>query len=327
MGEKLKVSIEGYNMKQLRKEDLSLYRYIKDTVLRDFVEREEMVPLNLISELSCEGSYVYQAMSEMVPSPIERGRGWLFFDCPSYDDEGDCIYSTDSCVPEFITLSGTDGMGNTCMGTPEQSNRIVIYDENLVTISGVEYLVDYVDGRIILETPSVVPAYVDYYWNYVSVVDEWAIIDAAETPVVVIDTSGTDKEGYQLGAGKKTIRKAVIHVFASNTAERNELTETIHDALYLKSAPVYDFPTGDVLDFDGTFYGRKTNNNKLTSLFNRTTFNDLEVLHGGMEFRNVSSRHVRQPLLISRDRSETMLSDINAYRSKISFEIETYTRK
>lgn len=314
-------------MKQLRKEDLSLYRYIKDTVLRDFIEKDEMIPLEFMTELSCTGSYVYQASTDTRPTPTERGRGWVFFDCPQYDSEGDCVYSTNNCVPEFVTVTGTDAHGTACTGTPEQSNRIIIYDDSLLTISGANYLIDYVDGRLIFEDDTIVPSYVDYYWNYVSVLDEWAIIDAVDTPIVVIDTSGTDKEGYQLGAGKKVKRIVDIHVFASNTAERNDLVETIYDGLYLKSAPIYDFPTGDVLDFDGTFYGRKSNENKLTSIFNRTTMDNLGILHGGMEFTNVSSRHVKLPLLVSRDRNEIMLSDLNAYRSKISFEIETYTRQ
>ncbi len=321
-------------MKNLRKEDLSLYRYIKDTVLRDFIEKEEMVPLQLLTELSCNGSYVYQAQSVLEPSPIDRGRGWVFFDCPEYDADGDCIYSTDNCISEFVSVDGNyyldptiSGVDSSCTGTPEQSNRVVIYDEEFATISGVNYLVDYTDGRIIMDTDEVVPKYVDYYWNYVSVVDEWASIEASDPPVVVIDTSGTDKEGYQLGGGKKVKRKVEIHVFAGNTSERNDIIETIHDGLYNKSAPVYNFATGDVLDYDGTFYGRKYTSNKLTSLFNRTSLNDLGQLHGGMAFNKVSSRHVNLPLLMSRDRGEVMLSDLNAYRSRISFEIETYTRK
>lgn len=311
-------------MKRLRKEDLSLFRYIKDTVLREFVEKEELVPLELISEISCQGSYVYQSRSEMDPSPIERGRGWAFFDCPTTDVEGDCVYSIESCVPEFVTESGTDAQGNSCMGTPEQSERVVLYNEDLTTISGVDYLIDYVDGRVIFDSTTVVPKYVDYYWNYVSVVDEWATIQASASPVVVIDTNGTNKTGYQLGGGKKVKRLVDIHIFASTTAERNDLVEVLYDGLYNKSAPVYDFKTGDVLDYDGTFYGRKTNNNKLTSLFNRTTLNDLKILHGRMTFHKVSSRNLKLPLLLSRD--GVMLGDLNAYRSKISFEIETYTR-
>ncbi len=314
-------------MKNLRKEDLSLYRYIKDTALRDFVEKDEGVPLELMADLTCEGSYVYQAMSELDPSPVDRGRGWVFFDCPATDSgTGDCIYSVSTCVPEFVTVTGTDASGTDCTGTPEQSQRVIVYDDNFNEIPETEYLIDYIDGRVIFENPTPTPKYVDYYWNYISVVDEWASIEASEAPVVVIDASGTDKEGYQLGAGKKVKRKVDIHVFAINTSERNDIVETIYDSLYIKSAPVYDFPTGDVLDSDGTFYGRKHNYNKLTSLFNRSSLNDLNELHGGMNFNKVSSRHVNLPLLMSRNSSEVLLSDLNAYRSKISFELETYTR-
>lgn len=312
-------------MKMLRKEDLSLFRYIKDTVLRDFIEKEELVPLKLISELSCQGSYVYQAYSDMEPLPTSRGRGWVFFDCANTDSEGNCVYTSDYCIPEFVVVSGTDAQGNTCIGTPEQTNRITLYDDNLTVISGAEYLIDYVDGRVIFDNNLVVPKYISYYWNYISVVDEWASTNAAASPVLVIDTNGTDKKGYQLGGGKKVRRLVDIHIFATSAAERNDVVEVVYDGLYNKSAPVYDFTTGDVLDYDGTFYGRKVNSNKLTSLFNRVSLNDLKVLHGGMTFHNVSSRHVKLPLLMSND--DIMLSNLNAYRSKISFEIETYTRK
>ena len=61
--------------------------------------------------------------------------------------------------------------------------------------------------------------------------------------------------------------------------------------------------------------------------FENITLDNLNVIHGGMEFVNVSSRNVKVPLVLSRDRGELMLSDLNAYRSKISFEIETYIRK
>lgn len=313
-------------MNNLRREDLSLYHYIKDTALRSFIEKEEQISLELMGNISCTGTYVYEAVTDTLPDPIDRGRGWVYFDCPDVDANGDCIYRPNTCVPEFITTSGTDVQGNKCNGTPEQLGRVVVYDSNLVEITDVPYIIDYIDGRIIFPTSDIVPKYVDYYWNYISVVDEWAAVEAADPPVVVIDMSQTDKEGYQLGGGKKVIRKVDIHVFAGSTAERNDIVETIHDSLYLKSAPIYSFATGDVLDYDGTFYGRKTNSNKLTSLFNRTTLNDTREVHGGMTFNKVSSKHVNLPLVMSLNRNEVMLSDLNAYRSRVSFEVEVYTR-
>jgi hypothetical protein len=86
-----------------------------------------------------------------------------------------------------------------------------------------------------------------------------------------------------------------------------------------------------MLDYDGTWQGRKNDPNKLTSLFNSRTLSDYGIdptvgVIGNMEFENVTSRHVSLPLLMTRDRNEVLLSDLNAYRSKVSFDLVTYTR-
>jgi len=332
-----------YEMKSLRKEDLSLYNYIKDTVLNSFVEREEQVPLALMPELCDSSSYVYEYNSALEPSPTERGRGWRYFVKP---------IGNSNCMP-YPTTSGFNGDGNyTEYGTPEQPYRVGV-DGNLeldddggvvvwetTVISGVSmltvvpdlvYMVDYIDGRIITERPLVKPAYVDFDWNYISVVDEWAAIEAADPPVVVIDMHGTDKAGYQLGGGKKATRKVDIHVFATDPAERNDIVETIYDGLYNRGCPLYDFPTGSVLDYDGTFYGRRTLDTtsgtaeeiKLTYLFDRTTASGVSRLF----FDAVTARHVNLPLIMTRGRDEVMLSDLNAYRSKVSFDMFSYDER
>lgn len=318
-------------MKRLRKEDLSLYRYIKDTALRVFVDLVEMASLELIPDISCAGSYVYKAVTselcvpgtDVVPLPTDYGRGWLFFDCPELDEYGECI---DNVRDQFVLVSGTDALGNYCMGTPEQSSRVTIYNEDLTTISGVSFLIDYVDGCVVLGTDEVVPSYVDYYWNYVSVMDEWPAGDAPEPPAVVIAIDQTNKKGYQLGAGKHIRRQANLHIFATSAAERADLVEVLYDSLYEKCVPVFDFPTGDVLDADGTFYGRKENDNKLTSLFNRATLDDLGDLHGGMTFHNIEARNVKTSLFLNGQQGSIQASFLNAYRATISFEIQTYTR-
>jgi hypothetical protein len=257
--------------------------------------------------------YVYEALTEMIPDPTERGRGWVYFD--------DILNANGTCLQHYILVSGTNAHGDQCLGTPEQSNRITVYDS---TVSGVisdqNYMVDYIDGRIVT-SGTVTPAYVSYHWNYVSVVDEWAAIEAADPPVVVIDIRGTDKGGYQFGGGKKNTRKVDLHIFASNTAERNDIVETLYDGLYLKGCPLYELSTGSVLDYDGTFYGRRYGMNKLTSLFCRRIISDTSRL----QFENVVARHVNLPLLMTRSRDEVMLSDLNAYRSKISFDMISYT--
>lgn len=285
-------------MTMYRKEDLSLYYYIKDVVLANFVEQEENITLSLMEGLSSGQTYVYEAVTTMLPGPTERGRGWTYFD----------------------TVSGT-GLCNLLPET-EQTNRIIVYDALGGIISDSEYIIDYIDGRVIT-SGTVTPAAIDYYWNYVSVVDEWAAIEAADPPVIVIDIHGTDKGGYQLGSGVKVTRKADIHIFASSTAERNDLADTVYNGLYNKSCPIYDFPKGGVLDYDGLFYDRRNNIDKSATPFDRTTVDGL--LSAKLEFNKVTNRHVNLPLVMTRGTNAVLLSDLNAYRSKISFELEYYT--
>lgn len=307
-------------MSILRKSDLSLYLYLKDTVLRDFIEVENYISLELMAEMSSANSYVYEAVTSMDPIPTDPGRGWVYFDTVS---------GTINCTP-FSSVSGTNGDGDIAWGTPEQSEMVTVYETSvggtLSLVPWQDYMIDYIDGRIIssraLEDPCVT-----YHWNYVSVVDEWATIEAATTPVAVIDIHGTDKKGYQLGGGKKVIRKVDIHIFASDPAERNDLVEAIYDGLYNKSCPIYDFVTGSVLDYDGTFYGKRNlldripnPTNKLTFLFDRETVSNMTSLY----FDSVTSRHVNLPILISQSGNQIMLSDLNAYRSKVSFDLMVY---
>lgn len=306
-------------MKNLRKEDLSLYLYIKDVVLREFRETEEYAPLNLVSELSVSNSYVYECLTALAPSPAEHGRGWVYFDPPS---------GGLSCEP-YPTFPGLNGDGNFAYGTPEQSNSVILYE---TTVSGIvevdwkEYMIDYADCRIISQRKLNAPK-VSFTWNYVSVVDEWAVVEASNPPVVVINIGGTDKAGYQLGGGKRSIRKVDIHIFASNSAERNDISETLYDGLFNKSCPLYDFPAGSILDYDGTFYGRKNvldrdpnPSNKLTYLFDRSKVSYISKL----QFDEVSARNVNLPLVMSRSQDNVILSDLNAYRARVSFNMFSY---
>jgi hypothetical protein len=302
-----------YEMKNLRKEDLSLYHHIKNVVLQDFIEQETYRPIEIIDSASCyEVGYVYATLTDMLPSPTDRGRGWVYLDT--------CSGTTTICN---LNASGSEleYPYTTASGLKEQSNRITVYDAGDSVIDESEYMVDYIDGRIVT-SGTVTPTHVDYYFNYVSVVDEWAAIEAADPPVVVLDIMGTDKKGYQLGAGKKVVRKVDIHVFATNTAERNDIVETIYDGLYLKCAPLYDFPEGSPLEYDGTWNGRKETMNKLTTLFNNR---EISGYVGNLKFENVTTRHVNLPLIMTRSRDEVALSDLNAYRSKISFDLVSYT--
>lgn len=313
----------SYEMKSLRKEDISLYYYIKDVVLSDFVEKDEFISLQLMELLSTPNidsitsSYVFEAITDTLPNPTERGRGWVYFDEVTVSGG------------YLLTISGTRADGVSIDGVLEQVDRVTVYDSSMVVIDDTEYMIDYIDGRIVT-SGTVTPAYIDYYWNYVSVVDEWAAVEAANPPVVVIDMHGTDKTGYQLGGGKMVTRKVDIHIFATSTAERNDIVETIYNGLYLKSAPILDLPLGTALDYDGTWYWRRNNMNKSETLFDisRTEVdpvNPTGCAIGNIRFDNVTARHVNLPLLMTRSTDEVMLSDLNAYRSKVSFDMVSYT--
>lgn len=302
-------------MSILRKTDTSLYLYLKDIVLQHFIEIEEYVSLEAMAAMSSPGSYVYEAATDMVPDPTGPGRGWVYFDTVS---------GTDSCG-QFNSVDGLNGDGDVAYGTPEQDYRVIVYEMNGGVFDVVpcdQYMIDYVDGRIVSSRELIDP-YVTYYWNHVSTVDEWPQVQAAETPVIVIDIHGTDQAGYQLGGGKKVTRKVDLHIFASNPGERNDLLETVFNGLYNKSCPLYNFTTGSVLDYDGTFYGRRSVAdplNKLTYLFDRGGVEHISTLY----FDGVTSRHLNLPILMSQTKANVMTGDLNAYRSKVSFNIVSY---
>lgn len=287
-------------MYKLRKEDLSVYRYFRDIVLKDFNEYQEKDELIFNNDRSTSSLAVYSISTLNTPYPFEHGRGIVYFD----DLENTCLVNT-----------------TTISGTPEQSNRVYIYDENLTLLDENLYRVDYVDGNILID-PSIVPKYIDYYWHYISLVDEWSNLSAASAPVVVLDIAGTIKTGYQLGGGKKIIRKGNIYIFASSSSERSDLTELIYDNMYLKNCPLYDFERGSVLDFDGTFFNRKNNYDKTTNLFSRNTISGTSNLR----FEEVEARNINLPLTMSRRNESATLSDLNAFRSRISFDLVSYTQ-
>lgn len=264
-------------MKNLRREDLSLHHYIKNNILQDFIEEEKNVPLIYLSDESVLGeSYVYEAQSNMDPSVVSKGRGLVYLDNPSDTSEQ--------------TSSGT----------------ITVYDAVGAVISGSNYNVDYIDGRVIFANTNIVPAAISYKWNYVSVVDEWSNIEAADVPVVAIGISNFVKQGFQLGAGKFVSRRVDLNIFASNQAEKDDLSECLYDGLYLKSCAYQSYPKGTMLDWDGTW-----NND-----FEYATISG----SSNLKFDNVESRTIKPTLMVP-SRDSTMLSDLNRYRSRISFDM------
>jgi len=262
-------------MKKARKEDISLHHYVRNEVLKDFIEIEKHVPLVYLEELSREsGTAVYQAESNMLPKPNSYGRGWVYVD--SF---------------EYFT---------------EQTDSVVVYDGLGTVISG-GYDIDYVDCRIIMPNTTVVPATVTYKWYYVAVVDEWDDVHASDVPVVVVDLTSFTKEGFQLGGGKFIPRRVNIHVFATNQAEREDLNEAIYDGLYLKSCPMQELPFGTMIDWDGRW-----NDSYVFATISGSSW---------LKFENVKARNVYPRLISTPTRDYAQLSDLNRYRSRITFDM------
>jgi hypothetical protein len=258
-------------MKRLRKEDLSLNHFIRYNILNEYIETEYNVPLDYMSDISEPASQVYGAESSMIPLPTELGRGWVYID--AYGD---------------IT---------------EQQNAVTVYDSLANVISGTNYMIDYVDGRIIT-SGAVTPAAVTYKYFYVSLVNEWEDIEAAGVPVVVANIESFEKVGFQLGGGKRVPRRGHLHIFASNRAERDDLSELLYDGINEKCCPNQNWPKGSMLDWDGVF-----NNDYVYETIQYSS---------SLHFENVVARNIYPPLTRG---DMTMLSDLNRYRARIDFDM------
>ncbi|MHA2220183.1 MAG: hypothetical protein ACXACY_30240 [Candidatus Hodarchaeales archaeon] len=262
-------------MKRLRKEDLSLHHYIRFNVLNEFIETISGAELTYLSDISTADSYVYEVESTRVPSPTDLGRGWVYLD--AYGD------------------------------TTEQQNTIIVYDGNGAVISGSEYMIDYIDGRVIT-SGTVTPATVTYQYFYVSLVNEWEDVQAADVPVVVVNLESFEKVPFQLGGGKRVPRRGHLHIFATNRAERDDLAELLYDGINEKCVPNQDWTTGSMIDWDGTF--------------NTAYIYALIQYSSSLHVENVVSRNINPPLMGRMPRRDlTMLSDLNRYRARIDFDM------
>lgn len=282
-------------MYRLRKEDSSVYLYLKDIALANFIEFREKDTVTYSAKMSNDKYKVYTIDNEFDVDPFARGRGIVYFDDLTNEP---LVNSIDY------------------FGTKEQISRVVLYDDTFNEISESDYIVDYVDGRLLIIS-YVKPGYVDYYWNYVGLVDEWSLVSSTKAPVVVLDINTTKKVGFQLGGGKKVVRKGSLIVFATSAAERNDITEVLYDSLYLKCCALYEFEKGLPLDYDGTFKGRKENLDKETNLFSREVIDYTSNLY----FEEVEMKHINLPFSTV---TSSLPIDLNAYRSRITFDLVSY---
>jgi len=266
----------------IRMEDMSLQHWIKGALLPiKWVEKVTNVPLTFNSN-----KQRFEAEIVWLPNFLDEGRGWVYFES----------VSTGSCVLNSIP-------------TEEQTTRITVFNESGGTISNAHYTVNYADGALtavgVTTTPDGVPTTIDFVQYYVSIIDGWPGTEPPELPIVAVELGAYDKQPFQLGGGRKSVRNGTIHIFATSSAERDDLTEFLFDALFQRHIPVLDFREGEPLNYDGTF------NTAFTGPILQLNENDDSIFY----FRNVRA----EPINMRGD-----WSDLNRFRSRITFVMESF---
>jgi len=265
-----------------RLEDMSLQHWLKEAILPlKWSERVRNAPLNYSNERQR-----FEAWPIWLPNFLDEGRGWVYFDNV---DAGSCVLNS---VP-----------------TQEQTTRVEVFNESGVLIDSSHYTINYAEGAIVAAggttTPDGVPTTINYTQHYVSLLDGWPGTDPPDCPIVAVQTEKSKPMPFQLGGGRKSVRQYTIHIFATSSAERDDLTEFIVNALFNRHVPVIDYRQGEPLNYDGTF--NTTYSGTLLQLDNR----DDALLY----FHNVDSDNVN---------ARPEWSDLNKWRSRVMFTTESY---
>ncbi len=216
-----------------RLEDMSLQHWIKEAILPlKWVERVNNAPLTYNTD-----KQRFEAEIIWLPNFLDEGRGWVYFDS----------MGTGTCVTNSIPST-------------EQTTRVDVYNAGGAVIDPALYQINYSEGAVVASgvggpttTAEGIPTTIDFTQYYVSVVDGWPGTEPPALPIVSVEMRSYIKEPFQIGPGRRAVRTVVFHVFATSSAERDDLTEFLHDALYLRHIPILDFREGEPLNYDGTF--------------------------------------------------------------------------
>lgn len=230
-------------MQLTRKEDISLYLYVRDCVIGpEFYEVSEA------ETLSAAGAGIWQMSTSSDMESFGRGRGLLYFDV----EDGRCLFGT------------------------EQSETVEVYSGG-TTASG--YTVDYLGGRI-FSSEDLSSYNVDYLWNYVGVLDAWPYTNVPPLPLVSIELQEAHATGLQLGYGD--IRNAYwnIQIFATNKGERDDLMDVIYAGIHHKRCSIYEFDSGLPIKRNGTF--NESFNLNLNAYFKSLQFDNVRKALTGL---------------------------------------------
>jgi hypothetical protein len=211
-------------MKLTRREDISVYLYLKDVVLGP--QYSEIATGMSLTQAS-SGIWNLEYDTELEKFPFKRdgqtgmGRGLLYFDY----------------------------VGDTCIFGSEQSGLVRVYD-GPTTASG--YTVNYLTGQILSHTD--LSDYVaDYEWNYVSVIDAWPYDDVPPLPIVSVEVQRGQSLPLQLGGGDIRDGSWSIEIFANNKGERDDLLDTLFESVRQRRCPLLALPSGLPLRQNGIY--------------------------------------------------------------------------
>lgn len=250
---------------RLRLENISIFNYIKyESISPAFSEYKQNEPLVYNSST---GAYETQITRE--PLPTSEGRGWVFFD--DYDVNGDGVMVADT--------------------SQEQTSKVVVN-------GAATYTINYLNGSIL--NPDTTPTDVSFYWNYVSVIPSWPGTTPPPLPFVSMGIDGREKDGFQLGGGVKNMSTVYFYVFATSDAERDDISEVVHDALFNRTITIKDFSDGGYLNYDGTY----------NTALSRPLPN-----FGRLRFLKISHKNIHSP---------DDIIELNRYRSVISGTYESF---
>src|SRR6188508_1377938 len=203
----------------LRLYDSSIYNYL----------RYEVIPLHFSElvvddPLVLESTGVYKVdFSGQPPAPDSMGRGFVLFD--------------------EATVNGRLFADTTA----EQTAQVTV-------VGPTSYEVDYVGCRIL--NPDAPPTSITYKWYYVSVIQGWPGSEPPPLPIVALDIDKTDKDGFQLGGGSKDTIQGSVYVFATDEAEKKDITDVIFQAMFNRTLPIFNWHQMSYLDHDGTYAGQ-----------------------------------------------------------------------
>lgn len=273
-------------MRLTRKEDISVYLYLKDVVLGPryseaaIGESLTRVGANvwdigydyLLGKHPFRRRVVIDPPTNLYKDYTGLGRGMLYFDY----------------------------VGETCLFGIEQQDIVRLYN-GATTASG--YRVNYITGQI-LSDQDLSSYSIDYEWNYISVIDSWPYEDVPPLPIVCVDMQSAGNLPLQLGGGEIRDGFWNVQVFANNKGERDDIIDLIYENIYQRRCPLYLLPSGLPLQ---------------NGLYNEMFDSSIHNIYSSMFFENIQKRLSGLPQWGFYEQEQ-----INRYRAEITFDTRTY---